>query len=89
MGGALNAAALGHLGVVIGWTDEKVRAMFRVRQYLRYLGDARKPTIGLGNLLILGRKQAIEAFGSNCHCLTNAKADGRAVDCLAFGSVFV
>lgn len=65
MAGAVNVAPVGHLGIVIGCTDEKVRAMFRVRQYLRHLGDVRKPTIWLVNLLILGRKQAIEAFNSD------------------------
>ena len=62
MGGALNAVALGHLGIIIGWTEDKVRAMFRARNYLRFLERVEKPTISMGNLLILSREQASRAF---------------------------
>jgi hypothetical protein len=64
MGGAINAAALGHLGLLIGWTDEKVRAMFRARSYLHFLESVGKPTILVSNLLILTRRQALQAFRS-------------------------
>jgi hypothetical protein len=62
MGGALNAVALGHLGIIIGWTEDKVRAMFRARNYLQFLERVEKPTIAMGNLLILSREQALRAF---------------------------
>jgi hypothetical protein len=62
MGGIMNAVSLGHLGIAIGWSDEKVRAMFRARAYLHFLESVDKPTLLVRNLLILSREQADEAF---------------------------
>lgn len=63
MGGIMNAVALGHLGIVIGWTEEKLRATFRARAYLHFLEAVDKPTMLVQNLLILSRAQADQAFG--------------------------
>jgi hypothetical protein len=64
MGGAINAAALGHIGLLIGWSEEKVRAMFRTRGYLHFLRSVDKPSMPVGNLLILSRAQALAVFGT-------------------------
>jgi len=64
MGGIMNAAALGHLGVMVAWTEEKLRAMFRARSYLFFLESVDKPTMTVRNLLILSRNQADRAFTS-------------------------
>lgn len=57
MGGAINAAALGRFGIAVGWTDDKVRALVRLRAYLHFLATAGKPTFGTHNLLILSGEQ--------------------------------
>ena len=63
MGGAINATSLGHLGVFIGWTDAKVKAMFRVRRYLNFLRRVEKPGMPVDNLLIVSRTQALALLG--------------------------
>jgi hypothetical protein len=62
MGGVINAAALGHIGIVIGWTEDKVKAVFRARRYLHFLKRVDKPAIAVGNLLVLSRDQARDLF---------------------------
>ena len=62
MGGIMNAVALGHLAVVVGWTEDKLRARFRARAYLHFLESVDKPTLVARNLLILSRAQADRAF---------------------------
>lgn len=62
MGGIMNAVALGHLGLAVGWTADKVRAMFRARAYLHFLEAVDKPTLLVRNLLILSREQADQVF---------------------------
>ena len=59
MGGAINAAALGRIGVVVGWSDDKVRALMNLRLYLTALGKFNKPTFKTANLLVLSREQAL------------------------------
>jgi hypothetical protein len=62
LGGALNAIALGRIGILIGWTSDKVRALVKARTYLRYLAGVNKPTIAVNNLFILDREQAQAVF---------------------------
>jgi len=65
LGGAVNAAALGRLGIVIGWTEEKVRALVRLQAYWDFLRSVGKNTFETKNLLILSPvqfRQAIERF---------------------------
>lgn len=66
LGGMINAAALGHLGIYVGWSDVMVRAMLRARRYLHFLQSVGKPTMPVGNLLVLSREQAVEAFVYDC-----------------------
>lgn len=64
MGGALNASALGRVGVVVGWTPDKVKALVKLRSYLRHLGQYGKPTFDAENLLILAPGQFLTALDS-------------------------
>lgn len=59
MGGALNAAALGHVGIVVGWTEDKVKALVQLRRYLHFLSEVQKPSMPVDNLVILGRAQLL------------------------------
>jgi hypothetical protein len=57
MGGAINAAALGRIGIAVGWTPDKVRAFVKLRSYLLYLARVGKNTFNPINLLVLSRQQ--------------------------------
>jgi len=62
MGGAINASALGRIGILIPWSDEKLRAFVKLFRYLQYLGEAEKNTFKTSNLLIITKAQMEEAF---------------------------
>ncbi len=62
MGDAINAAALGRIGVVVGWTPEKFRAFLNLKRYFNYLKGVGKNTFNLGNLLILDKNQLVDAI---------------------------
>jgi hypothetical protein len=57
MGGAINAAALGRVGIAVGWTERMVRAFVKLRAYLLYLASVGKNTFHPFNLLIVSREQ--------------------------------
>jgi hypothetical protein len=57
MGGAINAAALGRIGVAVGWTGGKVKAFVKLRSYLLYLASVGKNTFNPYNLLVLSKDQ--------------------------------
>jgi hypothetical protein len=58
MGGALNAAALGRWGIVVGWDEGKVKALLRLREYMLELKRVGKPTFStLANLIIVSPDQ--------------------------------
>ncbi|WP_436713730.1 hypothetical protein [Brevibacillus formosus] len=57
IGGAINASALGRFGVVIPWSDEKLRAFIKLVRYLHYLRFAEKNTFNTTNLLIITKEQ--------------------------------
>ncbi|MBT2289152.1 hypothetical protein J7E73_08400 [Paenibacillus albidus] len=57
MGGAINASALGRIGVVMPWSQEKLRLFVRFVRYLHYLRYARKNTFDTSNLLIVTKDQ--------------------------------
>ena len=61
MGGAVNAAALGRVGIAVGWTSDKVRALVKLRTYLLYLGRVGKNTFEPINLLVLSPLQVRSA----------------------------
>lgn len=62
MGGAINAAALGRVGIAVGWTEEKVRAFVKLRTYLLYLASVGKNTFHPINLLVLSREQLVKTI---------------------------
>ena len=66
MEGAINAAALGRYGVVVGWDASKIRALARTRAYLAFLGQVGKPTFQTANLVIVGRGQLQSALRKAC-----------------------
>lgn len=57
LGGAVNAAALGRVGVVVGWNEEKVAAIIKLQAYWDFLGTVGKPSYPTKNLLILSPEQ--------------------------------
>lgn len=62
MGGAINASALGRIGIVIPGSDEKLRAFVRLFRYLQYLKLADKNTFNTKNLLIVTKVQFVQAM---------------------------
>lgn len=62
LGGALNAAALGRIGIVIGWTEEKLRALIKLQSYWDFLRSVDKPTFYALNLILLSPNQLIQAI---------------------------
>jgi len=65
IGSAVNAAALGRIGIVVAWTHDKLKAFIRLRKYLQVLGHVGKNTFDTTNLLILDKdqlQQAIQKF---------------------------
>lgn len=64
MGGAINASALGRIGLAIAWNEEKLRAFVRMRSYLLFLAEVGKNTFDPSNLLILSKEQVMEALDS-------------------------
>lgn len=57
LGGAVNAAALGRIGVVVGWDVGTLRALVRLRRYLEFLRLVGKSSFGTKNLLIVSPEQ--------------------------------
>ena len=64
MGGAINASALGRIGVVIPWSQDKLRAFVKLFRYLQYLKNAEKNTFDTSNLLIVTREQMLTSIES-------------------------
>ncbi len=64
MGGAINAAALGRIGLAVAWNREKLRAFVRMRSYLLFLAEVGKNTFDPSNLLLLSKEQVMEALDS-------------------------
>jgi hypothetical protein len=62
MGGAINAAALGRIGIVVGWTPDKVKALVKLRSYLLFLARVGKNTFDPANLLILSKERLTDAL---------------------------
>lgn len=67
MGGAINAAALGRIGIAVGWTREKVKALVKLRAYLLFLARVGKNLFSPYNLLVLSKEQLYQALGQHEH----------------------
>ena len=61
MGSAINASALGRIGIAVGWTDEKLRAFVRLHRYFSYLYDVKQNIFDTSNLLIVSKNQFRQA----------------------------
>ena len=57
MGSAINAAALGRIGIAVAWTDEKLRAFVRLHRYFNFIYDVKNNTFDISNLLIVSSRQ--------------------------------
>jgi hypothetical protein len=62
IGGAVNASALGRVGIIIGWTPEKHRALIKLRKYLLFLKSVGKNTFKTTNLLIITKNQMLNTI---------------------------
>lgn len=60
IGAAVNAIALGRLGIVVAYTPDKLKAFVRIRRYLWFL--SRATNFDTTNLLILNREQLANSF---------------------------
>lgn len=61
MGGAINASALGRLGIAIGWTPLALRCLIRLNRYLAFLSSVGKNSFNTSNLLVLNPDQFLQA----------------------------
>lgn len=59
MGGAINAAALGRIGIAVAFRDDKLKAFVKLRSYLNFLASVGKNTFDTTNLLILSADQLL------------------------------
>lgn len=62
LGGAVNASALGRIGMVVGWTEDKVEALIRLQAYWDFLASVGKNTYRTDNLLIVNPVQLRNAL---------------------------
>jgi len=60
IGTAINAMALGRLGIVVACTPDKLKTFVRQRRYLWFLSQA--TNLDTDNLLILNREQFVNSF---------------------------
>lgn len=60
IGAAINAMALGRLGIVIACTPDKLRAFVKLRRYIWFL--SRATNLDTDNLLILDKEQFVNSF---------------------------
>lgn len=62
MGSAINAAALGRIGVGVAWNQVVLRSFTRMLAYLQFLKQVDKPTFNTTNLLIADVSQLQSAL---------------------------
>jgi len=60
MGGAVNASALGKIGIAVGHKPEMHNAFLNLYRYFSFLRNVDKPTFNLNNLLIVSSNQLLE-----------------------------
>lgn len=61
IGGAVNASALGRVGIFVAWTPDKLKAAIKLSRYLEFLKSVLKNTFDTTNLLILDKNQFLHA----------------------------
>jgi hypothetical protein len=57
IGSALNAAALGRVGIVVCWSEPRLQTLLRIREYVSQLTALEKNAFNPRNLLVLTREQ--------------------------------
>lgn len=65
MGSAINASALGRIGIAVAWNTDKLKAFIKLRKYLHFLGSVGKNTFDTTNLLIMDKEQLFQAIHSS------------------------
>lgn len=65
MGGAINAAALGRIGLAVAFRPDKLKAFVKLRSYLNFLASVGKNTFDTSNLLILSSEQLLSCLDIN------------------------
>jgi hypothetical protein len=65
MGGAINAAALGRVGVSAACSSAELKKLLKMRRYLRFLASVGKNTFDTTNLLVVTTQQLAEALGAD------------------------
>lgn len=60
IGAAMNATALGRVGIVVACTHEKLKAFIKLRRYLWFL--SRATNFSTDNLIILNKDQFLDSF---------------------------
>lgn len=60
LGSAINAVALGRVGLLVGFSDKKVEDFLRCLKYLGFLKSVNKPSINFNNGLVLSKNQFVE-----------------------------
>ncbi len=64
IGSALNAVALGRIGLVVCWSDVRLGDLLRIREYLAFLASVEKNTFSVDNLLIVSSTQLDDAVAA-------------------------
>jgi len=62
LGDIVNASAFGRVSLLVGVDDAAVDTFLRLLNYLKYLGQRRKPAFVIRNVLVLSSKQLDEVF---------------------------
>lgn len=63
MGGAINAAALGRIGIAVGYDEEKHRAFLRLYKYFEFLKNKKELNFSIQNLLVISKEQLDQLLG--------------------------
>jgi len=75
LGGAINAAALGRIAIVVGWTPDKVRALAKLVKYFDFLESVHKSSFPTINIVVLDPPQLMEAVQKHLHPLPRSARD--------------
>ena len=62
MGGAVNAAVLGKVGIAVGYNNRMHKAFLNLYRYFEFLRDVEKPTFNTSNLLIISSEQLTDVL---------------------------
>ncbi len=63
MGGAINASALGRIGVSVACSNPELKKLLKMRRYLQLLTSVGKNSFNTTNLLVVTRDQMADALG--------------------------